>query len=680
VRHVGEALAVVVAQHPAQAEDAAERLAASVQLDALPSATDVEWALRPDAPVLFPELGDNVVFRQTAHFGDVESAFATAHRVFRRRLHTNRLAPSPLETRGALARFERAAGRLTVWSSTQLPHFLRWRLASLLGLPEHNVRVIAPDVGGSFGLKAPVSPEELLVAWLAVRLGRPVRWLEERREQLLAAPQAKEQLIQLAAAVDADGRLLGLRARVVGDAGAYSYNYASAVIEPHIAARLMPGPYRLESYAYEALAVLTNKPPTGAYRGVGMTAGHTAREMLLDDVARGLGLEPAEVRRRNLLRPSDLPYTSCTGMVYDSGSFSESLEAALEAIEYPAVREEQQALRTRGRYLGIGISPFVEPTAYGTEIARQTGIARVSHDNATVTIDPSGKVTVAVSVSSHGQGHETSLGQVVADALGVDLGDVVVLHGDTAIAPYGRGTGASRSAVVGTGSCTLAAQDVRAKLVRVAGALLEVAPDDLDVQRSRVYVRGAPDRVLTVAEVAAAAYFNAQARGADPLLSATRFYDPPPVYASGCFLAVVEVAPETGHVRVLGAVAAEDCGTVLNPLIVDGQTCGALVQAIGAALFEQIVFDADGQSLASTFLDYAQPRATSVPPITVRHLCSPGASIGGVKGMGESGMLAAPAAVINAVADALAPFGATFTQLPLTPERVWRLAASDFAD
>ena len=677
VRFVGEPVAVVLADSRYLAEDAAEHV--DVDYEPLAVVADVEQAMADGAPLLFDGLGSNVVYRRSRTLGEVEAAFREADRVFSQTYHGNRFAAAPLETRGCLADYDPATGAMTVWSSTQCPHLLRNRLARALDFPEHKLRIIAPDVGGGFGQKIPMQPEEGVVAAAARRLGRPVRWAEDRRENLVAGTHAKEQLVRVEVAVRSDGTLLGLKAVFVGDAGAYSFNSASALIEPYLASVLMPSVYRLVNYELEVLAVVTNKSPVAPYRGVGWTAGHSAREILFDRVARKLGIDPADFRRRNMIRSGELPFLSCTGMLYDSGSYVESLELALEAVDYERLRDEQAALREQGRYLGIGISPYVEPTGWGSEGGAQASWPFASHDSASVSVDPSGKVSVAISVSPHGQGHETSLAQIVADILDVDLADVAVVHSDTTATPFGIGTRASRSAVVAGGALALAAQQVRTRLLRIAAILLEADPSDLEQRDGTIQVRGVPERAVGLAQVAEAAYFSPAVRAhePEPMLTATSFYDPRATYSNGCIVAVCEVDAETGLVTLRRVVAAEDCGRMLNPLIVDGQVHGAVAQGIGGALYEELAYDRDGQMLTGSFLDYLLPTATEVPDIAVAHIETPSPfTVGGIKGMGESGVIATPAAVANAVQDALAPFGARVTGMPLTPDVVRRLARS----
>jgi carbon-monoxide dehydrogenase large subunit len=672
VRFTGEALALVLADSRYEAEDGAELVEAA--LDELPALPDIAAAAAPGAVLLHPELGTNTVFEATRRFGDVAGAFARAAQVVRTRFHAGRATAAPLETRGCAARFEPADGRLTVWSATQSPHLLRRRLAAALGMPDGRIRVLTPDVGGGFGQKIPLHPEEVAVALAARRLGRPVVWVEDRRENLVAATQAKEQHVELEGAFAADGELLGLRARVTGDAGAYSHNTASALIEPYLSAYLMPGVYRVRALELEIRAVLTSKAPVAPYRGVGWTSGHTARELLLDRAARELGLDPAELRRRTMVRAEEFPYESCVGMLYDSGSFQESLDRALELVGYDGFRARQAAARREGRLLGIGISPYVEPTGWGTEGSAQSSWVFASHDAARVAVEPSGEVTVSVGTPPQGQGHATTLAQLVAERLGADPTSVTVVSGDTAATPVSTsGTRASRVAVVTGGAVLQAAEEIRRRLLEVAGALLEADPADLEVVDGGVALRDAPSRRVSLAELAEAAYYRRELREAipEPDLTASAFHDPRATYSNGCIVALVEVDGETGHVEVERLVAVEDCGTIINPLVVDGQIRGALAQGIGLALLEQVVHDEAGQPLASTFMDYLLPTSAEVSAIEVDHCCSPSPfTPGGIKGMGESGLIASPGAIASAVEDALAPFGARVEELPLTPERV----------
>jgi aerobic carbon-monoxide dehydrogenase large subunit len=671
VRFVGEGVAVVVAKDPYAAEDAAERLASGIEYDPLTPAVDTEAALEDGAAQLCDDIDRNIAYQSKETHGEVDRAFSEAARVITAKFHHNRYMAAPMETRGVLASYDRADKRLTVWSSTQMPHLLRSLIADHLAIPEQLVRVIAPEVGGGFGMKMACAPEELVIPYIAVQLGRPVRWIEDRHEHLMAACQAKEQVIDIELAAASDGTILGIRAKFIGDGGAYN---DAAILEPICAAKALTGPYDIANYEEEIVQGLTNKTPIAAYRGVGWTAGNTVREVLFDEMARDLDIDPIEFRKKNLIGDDQFPYTSCTGQIYDSGSYLESIEKACEIVDYDNFRKEQEGLRSEGRYLGVGFSAYVEGTAWGSDASAQSGMPESSHDNSTVTMDPSGRVTVAVSVSSHGQGHETSFAQIAADALGVEVRDVAVLHGDTASTPYGLGTYASRSAVIGGATVARAAGDVREQLLRVAGKMLEVDPKDLEIADRTISVVGASERSKDLADVARAAYWDHHAREEEALLTSTRFYDPPCTYSNGCVAVVAEVDIETGEIKLLRTIVVEDCGTLINPLIVDGQVQGAIAQGIGGALLEELVYNEDGQPLATTYMDYLVPTASEIPTLEVAHIETPSPfSVGGIKGMGEGGQIAAPAAVVNAVADALAPFGARVRDLPLKPDYVLEL-------
>jgi len=676
VRFVGEPVAIVVAETRALAEDAAELVV--VSYEPLTAHMDVDTSAESDEDLLFPQLGSNVVFQEHVVNGDPARAFAEADHVVTGRFHSNRYVASPMEGAGIVASYDAGGGELQVWAGTQAPHLLRTRLVQATGMAAHRIRVQVPDVGGAFGQKIPIRVEEAAVCMAALRIGRPLRWIEDRYENLVAAPHGKEQVIDLDLALDADGTFRAIRARIVGDSGAYSHNSASALIEPLWSSRLMPGVYRIANYEYDMSAVVTNKSPVAPYRGVGMTAGHSARELVIERAAQLLGRDPADLRLQNMVPSDAFPYTSCTGMIYDSGSYRESLRKTLERIDYEQFRKEQEAARSQGRYLGIGISPYVEPAGFGTEGARQAGSSSFpSHDSARVSMDQTGKVLIAVGTPSQGQGHSTTLCQMVADQLSVDVEDVALMAVDTAFSPMSMaGTRASRVAVVTGGALVLAAADVKNTLLAVAGAMLEVDPADLQLEKGRIKVAGAPEQSIAVTEVAHAAHHKPEIRTTvpEPQLTSTRFYDPKATYSNGCVAITVEVDPVTGGVQLLNVLAVEDCGTIINPMIVDGQMHGAAAQGIGGALFEHIRYGADGQILTSTYMDYLLPTAADIPNINVVHLETPSPnSIAGVKGMAESGAVATPAAVANAVADALSPFGVVIESLPLGPQAVVRL-------
>ena len=664
VCYVGQAVAVVAAETAYVAADAGELV--RVEYEARPAVATVDQALA----------GDGVVFRRAYRHGDVDAVFAGAATVLRERFSHGRCAAAPLEPRGVLADWD--GDTLTVWASTQIPSVLRSALAAALGLAETRVRVVAPDVGGGFGLKTHVFPEELAVAAVARLLGRPVKWIEQRREQLTAAAHAREQRIDVELAADAAGVVRGLRARVVSDAGAYHIYPLTAALEPLGSAAILPGPYRVEVYEYEALAVRTHKPPLGAYRGVGMTMGAFVMERMLDLLAERLALDPAEVRRRNFVPREAYPFVSASGMTYDSGDYPKALEQALALAGYDALRREQQAARAAGRLLGVGVACYTEYTGMGSEVFRRRGMQDVRGvESATVTMDPDGSVRCATSFPSQGQGHATTIAQVVADRLGVALERVRLVPADTAVVPPGSGTFGSRGAVSIGGTVAVAADRVRARLQALAAHLLEAAAADVVVEDERAHVRGFPERAVPLAELARLAY--SPPRGGLPAdvgpgLSATVSFDPPgPTFSGAVHVALVEVDRATGRASVRRYVVVEDCGPVVNPTIVEGQIHGAVAQGLGEALLESIVYDGDGQLLTATLKDYALPKAADVPSFEIGHLETPSPlTPGGVKGMGEGGTIGAPAALANAVADAVRPLGGRVTGLPIRAEDLAR--------
>ncbi len=676
VRFVGEAIAVVVAEDRYLAEDAVGELEASVEYEILQAHVDAEKAMDDVENLLFPELGSNVFYRKKDRVGEVDGAFDSADLVVKRTYHTNRVSAAPMEGRACVAKYDKAYGQLTLWLSTQSPHVDRNLLAQSLDISENKVRVIAPDVGGGFGQKQPTYPEELVIAAMARRLGRPVKWVEDRREHLLSSAHAKEQTIYIEGAFKKDGTLLALRAQCIGDSGGYSLNPTSGLIEPSFSATGIPGVYRLRNYEYEIVGVLTNKTPIGPYRGVGWTAGNTAREGLLDAAARELEIDPIQLRLKNMIQADEFPYDNCIHQLYDSGSYVESLNKAAELAGYDDFRKEQAEARKQGQYLGVGVCCFVEPSAFGSQVAAQMGWPLPSHDNASVSMDPSGKVIVSTGLLSHGQGHETSLAQVAADTLGIDVKDIVVQRGDTDNAPWGMGTYASRSAVIGGGSVSKAARDVRDRLLALAGSMLEAPAQDLEIEDSRIFVKGSPQRSLAVSEVAHAAYYNPRIRveGVEPRLQSTRFYDPPATYSNGTVLAMVEVDTETGITKIRRIIFVEDCGTMINPFIIDGMMMGAIAQGVGSALLEHLVYDSSGQLLTTTYMDYLIPTSAEIPPVETVHIESPSPfTVGGIKGMGEGGVIATPAAVTNAIVDALASFNPQVRDLPLGPDKVFKI-------
>ena len=672
VRFVGEAVAVVVATDRYAAEDAASVI--DVEYEPLDPVCDVEQALAADAPLVHEEWGDNVMQTLRVEIGEVAKAFHVADCVVSERLTTGRHMALPMETRGCVASFERGTDTLTVWSSTQVPHMLRSHLALVLDFPEHHIRVIAPDVGGGFGQKGHLFPEEAVAAYLARRLGRSVKWIEDRRENLSASLHAKQQTVQAELALHQDGTILGIRGRFVSDVGAYSeYPWGSAFEAGH-AASSMPGPYKTPAFAFEAVSVATNKTTIGVYRGVGLPIGVLTMERLLDLAAHKLGLDPAEIRLRNMIRKEEHPYTTIIGAEVESGSHRESLQKALDMLGYQACRVEQQQARAQGRYLGIGIGCYVEGTAPSSAAFASMGLDLGGYESATVRMDVAGTVTVLVGTHSHGQSHETTLAQVAADELGLPLADIRIIEGDTNAVPYGMGTWGSRSAVTGGGAISKASEKLRSKMLRIASRMTEVPDEDLELAAGMIRRKADATPLLPIKELAYRVLVQAGSLPPDeePGLDATAHYEPPPsTHANATHIALVEVDRDTGKVAILRYIVVEDCGTIINPTVVDGQIQGGVAQGIGTALYEHAIYDENGQFLTGTLMDYIIPTAVDVPQVEIGHIESPSPyTPHGIKGMGEGGAIAPPAAIANAVADALAPFDVRVNAIPLTPERV----------
>ena len=675
VRYVGEPVAAVLAESRYLAEDAAELV--DVEYAVLPAVVDPEAALTSGSALVHEEFGDNVVMRVSGGSGDVARAFRGAAFVLREKFRTNRHCAMPLEGRATLAAPD-ADGNLTLFTSTQTPHLVRSRVAQIMGFPEQKLRVIGPDVGGGFGLKCHVFAEEVLTCFFAKEVGAPVKWVEDRRENFLGSFHAKDEIVDCEMGFAADGTLLGMRAEIIGDLGAYSADPWPSPFEVLQLAAALPGPYRLKDYAYEVKAVCTNKTTLSVYRGVGLPAAVLVQEQMMDIAARRLGLDPAEIRRRNLIKPSEFPYVSATGLHYDSSSSTDALERGLALVDYDGFRKRQVEARAQGRHVGIGICTYIEMTTFGTHYWAPLGIEHSAYDSANVRMDPGGGVVVSVGTFSHGQGHHTTYAQMIADELGVRIEDVSLVQGDTHATPYGWGTWGSRSVVAGGGAVVGAARKVREKMLRIAAHKLEVSAEDLELVPGKVQVKGAPLRAVSVKEIARMAVYSSWRLppGEDPGLEATHYYDPPPVtFANATHIAEVEVDIETGQIAIQRYAVVEDCGRVINPMIVEAQVVGGVAQGIGNALYEHLVYDENGQLVTTSMMDYLAPTATEVPHVQVDHIetLSP-LTVNGVKGMGEGGAIGAPAAVLNAVADALAPLGVALRDLPLSPDRIWRLA------
>ncbi|HWP35115.1 MAG TPA: molybdopterin cofactor-binding domain-containing protein [Thermodesulfobacteriota bacterium] len=673
VRHVGDAVAIVVATDRYRAADAAE--AVEVDYEPLPAVADAVAATQPGAPQLHPDVPNNVCFRWRLSGGDVEAAFRSAEVVIRERIVNQRLIPNAMEPRAALADYQRATGELTLWVTSQNPHIVRFLLGITAGLPEHKVRVIAPEVGGGFGSKIPHYPEDVMVVFASKTLGRPVKWTETRSENYRATIHGRDHIQEVELAARRDGTILGLRARVWANLGAY-LSTASTGIPTILHGPMLSGVYRIPAIEEEVIGVFTNTTPVDAYRGAGRPEATFLVERMVDLLARELGMDPADVRRKNFIPPFTDGYTVATGLTYDSGNYAAALDRALAMADYAGLRRQQAELRARGRYLGIGLSTYVEICGVGpSKAVGAAGFGGGLWESAIVRFHPSGKVNVLVGISPHGQGEETTFAQIVAHELGVPVDDVEVLHGDTDQTPMGWGTYGSRSTAVGGGALVVACRRIKDKARRLAAHLLEAAVDDVEYADGRFRVRGAPDRAKTIQEVALQANLAWNLpEGMEPGLEAQAFFDPPNfVFPFGAHLAVVEVDAETGEVRLVRYIAVDDCGRVINPMIVEGQVHGGIVQGVGQALWEGAAYDEHAQLLTGSMLAYAVPKAGFFPRFELGRTETPTAvNPLGVKGVGETGTIAATPAVYNAVMDALAPLGVKRVDMPLTPERIWR--------
>lgn len=664
VRYVGEPIAVVVAEDRYRAEDALEHVRA--EFGPLPVVTDARDALGPKAAILHEALGGNLAELIVKERGAAEPALRQAALRLRHVLKVQRHTGMPLETRGLVAQYERGSRLLTVWGPTKVPHHNRRILATLLGHPEDSIRFVETEVGGGFGVRGEFYPEDFLIPWVAMRLDRPVEWLEDRREHFLATNHSREQWHEVEIGATADGRIVAVSDRIYADMGAYIRTHG--VVVPEWTAAILTGPYRIEHYHVEARCMLTNKTPAGTYRGPGRYEGTFVRERLVDLVAAELKMDPAEVRRKNFVEAGDMPYAvgSTVGsdpVIYDSGDFRGAFETALSRADYAALRERQVAARSEGRFVGIGLGAFVEKSGTGPWEYGRLEIGR------------GGEVVLYTGLTSLGQGHETTLAQICADVLGLSPDRIAVVHGDTARVPFGVGTFGSRGAVVGGNAAYEAAQQVRAKLTALAAGTLEIAAGGLVVEGGRVYPRGVPDRALTFADVArlAAAGQHLGESGEAALSAATFFQAPMRPYPYGTHVAVVEVDAETGAVRLLAYAMAYDLGRAINPMVVEGQLVGGLAQGLGGALLEELAYDTGGQLLTTSFMDYLLMTTMDMPArIDLQILEQAPSPLNplGIKGAGEGGCTGAGAAVANAVSDALAPLGVTILELPLSPARI----------
>ena len=662
VCYVGEPVAVVVADSRYTARDALDQI--TVEYEPLAAVIDAEKALAPGSPVIHGEWPDNLAFSWQQEQGEVAQAFGQADKVVKQRLVHQRMVPNAMETRGVVANYSALSKELTVWSSTQIPHLLKMHLTQMLKLGKEQVRVIAPEVGGGFGSKLNVYAEEALLGCLAIKLGRPVKWIEERRENFQATIHGRGQIGEVEAAVKKDGTVLALRYRVVADIGAYHQLFTPAI--PPFTGLMLSGCYKIPAIAIELRAAFTNKMSTDAYRGAGRPEATYVIERLMDRVAQELKLDPVKVRQKNFPTPQEFPFKTATGLAYDSGNYQIALAKALKLAGYDKLRREQKRLRIRGRYIGIGVSTYVEICAMGPGF----------FEYGKVEVKPEGKVNVYSGASPHGQGQKTSFAQIVADQLGIGLDDVAVIHGDTRLVAKGMGTFGSRGTAVGGIAVYQAAEKVKEQARELAAHLLEVDTDDLLFADGKFGVKGVPRKGLTIQQIAGQAKTakNLPA-GLAPELSADSTFEPANfTFPFGTHICVVDIDPQTGRVVIDKYIAVDDCGKVVNPLLADGQVQGGIAQGLGQALYEEVVYDENGQLITGSLMDYAVPRAADLPRLKLAHTETP-TTVNplGIKGIGEAGTIGSTPAVVSAVIDALAPFGVSHIDMPLTPQKIWRL-------
>jgi aerobic carbon-monoxide dehydrogenase large subunit len=666
VRFVGDPVAVVVASSPYAARDAAELV--EVDYEELPAVVDPFKAMADGAPLVHHDLGTNVCFRMPFSAGDPDAAFAAADAVIKQRIVNQRVAPVPIEPRSMVANWDAGMQQLTLYSATQIPHLLRTQLAIVLGLPENHIRAIAPEVGGGFGAKLNVYAEEAVVSWVAMQLERPVKYIETRSECFQAMIHGRDQIDDLEIAAKKDGTITGIRVQITANMGAYLQLLTPVV--PTLTMLMIPGCYAIQNISCEVVGVLTNTMSTDAYRGAGRPEATFFIERAMDLVAQRFGLDPAEVRRKNFIPSASFPHTTAMGLTYDSGDYETTMDKALRLADYAGLRKQQEELRAQGRYLGIGLSTYVEVCGMGPSAA----MPAAGWDSATVRVEPTGSITVMTGVSPHGQGQETTFAQIVADELGVPIDQVSVIHGDTDKVQYGVGTFGSRGTAVGGAALKLAIDTIQAKAIKIAAHQWEANPDDVEYKNGKIQVKGDPSKQMTTAEAGFLAFMGDKLPpGMEPGMDATRRFEPPNfVFPFGTHVCVVEVDALTGEVKVVKYLAVDDCGRLINPMVAEGQVHGGIAQGLSQALFEEVVYDDNGQLLTGTLMDYAIPHAEQVPHYELDHTVTP-TTVNplGIKGIGEAGTIGSTPAVANAVIDALRPFGVVHIDMPLKPERLW---------
>ena len=667
VYFVGHPVAVVVATDKYLARDAAEKI--EIDWDVLPAVADPEKAIAAGAPPVHPEWPDNVAFNYHQEGGDVDKAFAEADVVVKQRITSQRLIPSAMETRGVVAEWRAADRQLNLYTSTQVPHLVRTLVAGMLGLEENRMRVITPEVGGGFGSKLNIYAEEALMGFVAMQIGKPVKWIESRRENFLCTIQGRGHVDYFELAAKKDGTILGIKLKLIQDLGAY-HQLLTPVI-PTLSVLMMPGLYRTQNIRADIVGAFTNCVPTDAYRGAGRPEATHGIERMVDILSDELKIDPAEIRLKNFVHKEEFPFPTATGLMYDSGNYAAPLEKALATVDYPKLRAEQTEARKQGKLMGIGICTYGEICGIGPSPATPAG----GWESATVKIEPSGKVTILTGICHHGQGEETTFAQIAADELGVDIDDILVLRGDTAIVQYGIGTFGSRGTAIGGTALYFALQELRTKIKKFGAMLLE--SDDVSFANGQVTCNKT-GKSKSLVEIAGASYRALKLPpNTEPGLNSTHFWEPPNfTFGFGAHLVVTDIDTDTGQVKVRRYLAVDDCGNILNPLIVDGQVHGGVAQGLGQALWEEAVYDENGQLLTGEFMDYAMPRAHMMPWIESDHTITPSpVNPLGVKGVGEAGTIGCSPAVVNSVVDALSHLGVRHIDMPLTPEKIWKLVA-----
>jgi carbon-monoxide dehydrogenase large subunit len=664
---VGHPVAVVVASDKTAARDALDLI--EVDYEPLPAVTDMEKALQPGSPLTHPDLGTNIAFKWTLANGDLDGAFASADRIIKVRMRHPRLTPMAIEPRGCIASWHAGEGTLTLWTSTQVPHLVRTLIPGLISVPENKVRIVAPEVGGGFGSKLNLYPEEVLVSHLAIRLGAPVKWIESRRENASSTIHGRDQVGDYEVAVKKDGTILALKSHTLADMGSYLQLLTPAI--PTLTGLMLCGCYKMKALRMDVTAVHTNKMATDAYRGAGRPEATYVIERVANIVAEELGLDPLEVRQKNFPKPTEFPFNTASGLTYDSGNYQGALKKAMELADWPKLLHERAAARKAGKLFGVGLSTYVEICALGPSKMMAAG----GWEWGCVRVEISGKVTVITGATPHGQGQETSFAQISADRLGVPIEDVVVMRGDTAVAHYGRDTYGSRATVIGGTAIVMCIDKIVEKAKVLSAHLLKSNAKKIEFKDGRFFVKGKPRDACDWKRLAGEAYLAKNLPpGLEPGLEASSFFEPPNcTFPFGTHIVAVEIDRETGVVRIARYTAVDDCGNQINPLLIEGQVQGGIAHSIGQALFERTVYSEDGQLLTGEFMDYALPRAADIPDYVFGSTVTPSPSNPmGIKGIGEAGTIGATPAIANAVIDALAPLGVKHLDMPFTPERVWR--------